>query len=157
MSENGTRKENSWRTELTVAAIAEQDGRFLVVEEQVDDRLVFNQPAGHLEPAETLIEAVVRETFEETGWRVEPEAVSGIYLWKSPRRGTTILRTSFVVRAQEHIVDAVLDDGIERAVWMSRDELQACQRLRSPFVLRSIDDYLRGQRLPLDIVTHLSV
>ncbi|MGB1580199.1 MAG: NUDIX hydrolase [Nevskiales bacterium] len=146
-----------WTTELTVAAIAERDGRFLMVEEKVEGQLVFNQPAGHLDESETLLEAVVRETLEETGWRVEPLAVSGLYLWKSPRRGTTILRTSFVVEPLSELEDAVLDEGIERAVWLSREEIAASSRLRSDFVLRSIDDYLSGQRLPLDIVTHLGV
>ncbi len=146
-----------WRTELTVAAIAERDGKFLMVEERVDGRLVFNQPAGHLEESETLLEAVVRETLEETGWHVVPRAISGLYVWRSPRRGTTILRTSFVVEAISEDKDAVLDEGIERAVWIGRDELADNRPLRSEFVLRSIDDYLAGQRLPLDLVTHISV
>jgi 8-oxo-dGTP pyrophosphatase MutT (NUDIX family) len=148
---------NDWRTELTVAAIAERDGRFLMVEERVEGQLVYNQPAGHLEEAETLLEAVVRETLEETGWHVRPQAITGLYLWKSPRRGTTILRTSFAVEALSEVTNATLDAGIERAVWLTREELAASQRLRSAFVLRSIDDYLAGQRLPLDVVTHISV
>lgn len=146
-----------WRTELTVAAIAERNGRFLMVEERVDGQLVYNQPAGHLEESETLAEAVVRETLEETGWEVEPKAVSGLYLWKSPRRGTTILRTSFHVQAIREVDHIVLDDGIERAIWLSREELASSGRLRSDFVLRSIDDYLAGKKLPLDVVTHLGV
>ncbi|MDX1496024.1 MAG: NUDIX hydrolase [Salinisphaeraceae bacterium] len=146
-----------WTTELTVAAIAETDGRFLMVEERIEDQLVFNQPAGHLEEAETLLEAVVRETLEETGWHVKPQAISGLYLWKSPRRGTTILRTSFIVQAVSEDVNAVLDEGIERAVWLTREEIAASPRLRSDFVLRSIDDYLKGQRFPLETVTHLGV
>lgn len=154
---NEQTENNGWRTELTVAAIAERDGRFLVVEELIDGQLVYNQPAGHLEQSETLLEAVVRETLEETGWHVRPQAVSGLYLWKSPRRGTTILRTSFVVETLEEVPNAVLDDGIERAVWLTREELVASDRLRSDFVLRSIDDYLAGQRLSLDVVTHISV
>lgn len=149
--------ESNWHTELTVAAIAERDGRFLMVEERVDGQLVYNQPAGHLDESETLIEAVVRETLEETGWHVKPLAVTGLYLWKSPRRGTTILRTSFHVQALSESDNAELDQGIERAVWLSREEIAASDRLRSDFVLRSIDDYLAGQRLPLDVVTHLAV
>lgn len=152
-----TESKYDWTTELTVAAIAERDGRFLMVEETIGGQLVFNQPAGHLEEAETLLEAVVRETLEETGWHVQPVAVSGLYLWKSPRRGTTILRTSFVVEALREEDGARLDDGIERAVWLTREEIAASPRLRSDFVLRSIDDYLRGQRLPLEVVTHLGV
>ena len=157
MSAMSEDQDNNWRTELTVAAIAERDGRFLVVEERIDGRLVFNQPAGHLEASETLLEAVVRETLEETGCHVRPEAVSGLYLWRSPRRGTTILRTSFVVTVLSEVENAVLDTGIERAVWLTREELASSERLRSDFVLRTIDDYLAGQRLPLDVVTHISV
>lgn len=148
---------SDWHTELTVAAIAERDGQFLMVEEWVDGQLVLNQPAGHLDESETLLEAVVRETLEETGWHVQPQAVSGLYLWKSPRRGTTILRTSFHVQTLHEADNAALDEGIERVRWMTREELAASDRLRSDFVLRSVDDYLAGQRLPLDVVSHLSV
>lgn len=146
-----------WHTEITVAAVIERDRQFLVVEELVSEQLVFNQPAGHLDEHETLTEAVVRETYEETGWHFEPEAISGIYLWKSPRRGTTIMRTAFCGHAHSHNPGLELDEGIQRALWMTRDELEKSQRLRSPFVLRCIDDFLDGVRHPLDFVTHLGV
>ncbi len=148
---------SDWRTEITVAAVIEDGGRFLVVEEEVSDRLVFNQPAGHLEEHETLVEAVIREAFEETGWHFQPQAISGIYVWKSPRRGTTIMRTAFCGTAADHDPQAQLDEGIRQAVWMTRQELEASQRLRSPFVLQCIDDYLRGTRHPLELVQHLGV
>lgn len=150
-------KVTPWKTEITVAAVAEKDGQFLVVEEQINDRLVFNQPAGHLDEHETLIEAVVREAFEETAWHFVPEAISGIYIWKSPRRGTTIMRTAFCGHVTGHVEDAPLDDGIVRAAWMTRAELEASNRLRSPFVLRCIDDYLAGARYPLELLNHLGV
>lgn len=158
MSEHLPNDEQSgWHTEITVAAVIERNGEFLVVEEEVSDRLVFNQPAGHLEEHETLIQAVVREVYEETGWTFEPEAISGIYVWKSPRRGTTIMRTAFCGHATALDADAQLDEGIVRAVWMSRDALEQCDRLRSPFVLRCIDDYLAGVRHPLNLIQHLGV
>ncbi len=146
-----------WYPELTVAAIVEQDGRFLLVEEEIEGEALFNQPAGHLEQGESLAEAMVRETLEETGWEVAPEAICGLYLYKSPRRGTTILRTAFIARPLKHHPQRPLDEGILRSCWMTRAELLATGRARSPFVLRCIDDYLAGQRQPLDLITHISV
>lgn len=146
-----------WKTELTVAAVIERDNRFLVVEELINGRAVFNQPAGHLDEHETLVEAVVRETLEETAWHFVPEAVSGIYIWKSPRRGTTIMRTAFCGRVTGHEAGASLDAGIQQALWMTRAELEASERLRSPFVLRCIDDYLADIRYPLELLNHLGV
>lgn len=158
MSENiDTESIDSWKTEITVAAVIQRDDRFLVVEELVSEQLVFNQPAGHLDEHETLVEAVTRETFEETGWHFEPEAVSGIYVWKSPRRGTTIMRTAFCGRVTGHDAEAELDAGIQRAIWLTREELANSGRLRSPFVLRCIDDYLTGVRHPLALIHHLGV
>lgn len=146
-----------WFPELTVAAIVEDDGRFLLVEEEIEGEALFNQPAGHLEQGESLAEAMVRETLEETGWEVAADAICGLYLYKSPRRGTTILRTAFIARALKHHPQRTLDQGIMRACWMTRAELLATGRARSPFVLRCIDDYLAGRRQPLDLITHLSV
>lgn len=147
----------TWKTEITVAAVIQQDDRFLVVEELINGNAVFNQPAGHLDESETLIEAVVRETFEETAWHFTPEAISGIYIWKSPRRGTTIMRTAFCGQVTGHDPEAPLDKGIAQALWLSREELETSQRLRSPFVLRCIDDYLAGIRYPLELLNHLGV
>lgn len=145
-----------WTSEVTVAAVAERDGRFLLVEEEVAGRLVFNQPAGHLEPDESLYEAVVRETLEETAHHFTPDGIVGLYLWRSPRRGTTILRTAFRGVCTENALDHPLDDGIHRTVWLTRSEILARQdRLRSPFVLRCIDDYLSGQSFPLDLAIHM--
>jgi 8-oxo-dGTP pyrophosphatase MutT (NUDIX family) len=144
-----------WKPHVTVSAVCERDGRFLVVEERVQGALVINNPAGHLEDDESLVEAVLRETREETGWQFAPEAVTGLYLWKSPASSKTFLRVNFFGHAMHHDPDQVLDRGIVRALWMGRDELAASGRLRSPLVLRCVDDYLAGKHYPLDVLTHL--
>lgn len=147
-----------WNPEVTVAAVVEAQGRFLVVEELIADKLVLNQPAGHLEDRETLIEAAVRETREETAWRLEPESLVGIYLWRSPESGRSFLRFTFCGSVDDHDASQPLDRGIQRALWLSRDQLLAqSARLRSPMVLRSVDDYLQGRRLPLSAVASLSL
>ncbi len=139
------------RPRVTVASVVEQDGRFLVVEEQAEsDGLVINQPAGHVEHGETLLEAVARETFEETAWHFAPEFVVGVYLWAHPSGRSSYLRVCFGGSVYGHQADSPLDEGIERALWLTRDELQAqTARLRSPLVLGVIDDYLSGERYPL--------
>lgn len=133
---------------LTVAAIAEQDGRFLLVEELIRGRRLLNQPAGHVEPGEALLEAVVRETLEETAWHFCPEAVTGIYMWRPDARSRGFLRVVFSGRLLARDCGRRLDRGIVRALWLSHDELrsQPPQSLRSPMVLRAIDDYLGGHR-----------
>ncbi len=137
-------------THLTVAAVIERQNRFLMVEELIDGAHVFNQPAGHVEPGETLQQAVVREMREETAWEFEPEAVTGIYLWTHPATAERFLRTVFTGHCLNHHPDEALDDGIVRAVWLSKDELlKQHERLRSPMVLRSINDYEAGARLQL--------
>jgi ADP-ribose pyrophosphatase YjhB (NUDIX family) len=144
-----------WKPHVTVSAVAERDGRFLMVEELVEDRAMFNQPAGHLDEDESLVEAVMREVLEETAWEFVPEHVTGLYLWKS-RSGRTFLRINFFGHCLRHHPDRGLDDGILRAAWMSRAELVAAgDRLRSPMVLRCLDDHLAGRRYPLDVLTHL--
>lgn len=143
------------RPRVTVASVVERDGRFLVVEEHPDSGggLVINQPAGHVEHGETLLEAVARETFEETAWRFTPEFLVGIYLWAHPNKQISYLRVCFGGTAYGHEPDSPLDEGIERAVWLTRDELQAqSERLRSPLVLGVIDDYLAGERYPLGVL-----
>ncbi len=146
-----------WKPHVTVAAIAEQDDKFLIVEEKVDGQLVYNQPAGHLDPGESLIEAVIRETFEETAWTFQPEALVGIQLWRHPLHGESYLRFSFCGSCREHHAQQALDEGIEQAVWLNRDELiDNSHKLRSPMVLRSIDDYLDGRRYSLDILEHIA-
>ena len=140
-----------WRPDATVATIVERDGRFLFVEERVRGRLVLNQPAGHLEPGESLVAAAVRETLEETGWIVRPQALVGIYQWTSRRDGASFLRFTFCAEALRQLADAVLDVGIERVLWLTRDELEARgAQARSPLVARGVDDWLAGRRLPLE-------
>lgn len=144
------------RPDLTVAAIVERDGQFLLVEERVSKRLVFNQPAGHVEQGEQFIDAVVRETLEETAWTFHPEALVGIYFWDQPDRPRSFLRAAFCGRVSEHDPARRLDRGIERAVWMTREQIVArSARLRSPMVLSCIDDYLDGARYPLDVIRHV--
>ncbi|SST07614.1 Nudix hydrolase [Acinetobacter baumannii] len=120
---------------------------------------MLNQPAGHLEPAESLLEAALRETLEETGWEVELSAVTGIYLYTAPFNGVTYQRVCFAARPVRHHPERALDDGIIGPRWLTRDELAAQpQRWRSHLVLRCIDDYLAGGRYPLALIrdTHVS-
>ena len=142
-----------WTPRVTVAAIVENNGRFLLVEELAEGRLVLNQPAGHLEHGESLIDACRRETLEETGWAVEPESVVGLYRRIEPGSGITTLRVCFSARAVEHYPEQPLDTGIERAVWLDRDQLVACvDRHRTELVMRCLDDYLAGASHPLSLL-----
>jgi 8-oxo-dGTP pyrophosphatase MutT (NUDIX family) len=146
-----------WNPEVTVAAIAERDNRFLMVEERITGRLVFNQPAGHLEDGETLVEAVIRETREETAWAFRPEALVGTYLWRAPD-GRTFLRFAFCGTVDDHRAGQPLDAGIQRALWLTHEQLLAqSARLRSPMVLRCLQDYLLGKRQSLDSVASLGL
>ncbi len=145
-----------WKPDVTVAAVVEREGRFLLVEEHVGQRLVINQPAGHLEANESLLEAGIRETLEETAWHFVPDAVSGIYLWPHPERNITFLRVAFAGQVTQHFPERRLDHGIRRTLWLTRNEIvQRSAQLRSPLVLRCIDDYLSGKRYPLEMLTHL--
>jgi 8-oxo-dGTP pyrophosphatase MutT (NUDIX family) len=144
--------------EITVAAIAETDGRFLVVEERINQRLVFNQPAGHVEQGESLLTAVIRETREETAWRFHPKSLIGVYLWRSPESGVTTMRFAFSGIVDDHQPGQALDQGIVGTHWLSRSNLQERQQqLRSPLVLRCIEDYLSGQHQPIASVSHLDL
>jgi ADP-ribose pyrophosphatase YjhB (NUDIX family) len=144
------------RPDLTVAAIVERDGQFLLVEERVANRMVFNQPAGHVEKGEQFIDAVVRETLEETAWTFHPEALVGIYFWEQPDQPRSFLRAAFCGRVSTHDPSRRLDRGIERAVWLTREQVVVrSARLRSPMVLGCIDDYLDGVRYPLDVIKHV--
>ncbi len=146
-----------WKPHATVAAIIEDNGRFLMVEEISEGRTVYNQPAGHLDPGESLIDAVIREAREETAWSITPRYLSGIYRWDQPETSRCFLRFAFVADAMEHYSHEPLDDGIIRSVWMSRDDLASQpDNLRSPMVLNCIDDYLRGQQFPLDILVDVN-
>ena len=142
-----------WKPHATVAAIVEDRGRFLMVEEIIDGQQVFNQPAGHLEPNESLIEAVIRETQEETARQFTPEYITGIYRWKQPAVDRSFLRFTFSGQCHHYDETQALDDGIVRALWMSREELAAHpEKLRSPMVLNCIDDYINGNHYPLDLL-----
>lgn len=146
-----------WKPHVTVAAVVENDGRFLMVEEEVEGRVVYNQPAGHLEQGESLIEAVVRETREETGWHIRPTAVVGIHQWTSPG-ARTFLRVSFAGGALGHDPVRAPDAGIRAVLWLTRTEIiERSGALRSPMVLQCLDDYLAGKRFPLDLLVHLDV
>ena len=141
-----------WKPDVTVAALIERDGRYLVVEERIRGRLVFNQPAGHLEDGESLLDAVVRETLEETAWRFTPEWLLGCYLWRSPR-GHSTLRFAFIGSVRDFDPQRALDPPVLATHWFTRAELVArASQLRTPLVLRCIDDYAAGRRLPLDAV-----
>lgn len=145
-----------WKPNTTVAAIVEQDGRFLLVEEETADGVRLNQPAGHLENGETLLQAVVRETCEETAHRFQPEALLGIYQWKHPAKDLTYMRFAFIGSVTGHNPQQPLDDGILRAVWLSAAEIRASATIhRSPQVLMCVEHYLAGQRFPLSALTCL--
>lgn len=145
-----------WKPHVTVAAVVERNNRFLIVEEESNGQLVYNQPAGHLDEGESLVSAVVRETLEETAWSFKPEALVGIYRWQNPGNNTTYLRICFTGHCTEHDPERRLDEGIMQALWLSRSELIASERLRGPLVLRCIDDYLAGNRYPLALLSDLS-
>lgn len=145
-----------WCPRVTVATVVPRDGRYLLVEEVVHGRTVINQPAGHLEPDEALQAAAVRETLEETGWEVELECLIGVQQWTSTHSGSQFVRFTFGARPLRHDPQRALDSGILRALWLDRDEiLSARERLRSPLILHSIDDWLAGRRLPLDSIRRL--
>jgi ADP-ribose pyrophosphatase YjhB (NUDIX family) len=144
-----------WKPHVTVATIAERNGEYLLVEELNSlGEKVINQPAGHLDEGETLIEACVRETLEETGWAFTPEALVGIYRWISPRDGETFLRYSFSGQLIEQVSPEPLDSAILRTRWLSREQLDdPSVELRSILVTHCIDDYLKGSRYPMTLMS----
>ena len=145
-----------WQPDVTVATLVVRDGRLLCVEERANGQLVINQPAGHLEPDESLIEAAVRETREETGWNVRVTHLVGAYQWKA-ETGCHYLRFAFGAEPIDEIPGAKLDEGIVRALWLAPAELQAlAPRHRSPLVWRCVADHLGGSRHPLDLVRQLA-
>ncbi|MGD2112642.1 MAG: NUDIX hydrolase [Gammaproteobacteria bacterium] len=145
-----------WKPHVTVAALLEQDGHFLLVQERVAGKSVLNQPAGHLEDNESLIDAVIRETREESGWHFAPERITGIYRWRMPSRQQTYLRVAFAGRGLAQDSACNLDTGIERTLWLTIDEIRRqAGRLRSPLVMRSIDDYLAGADYPLALLADI--
>jgi len=150
-----------WKPSVTVAAVVERDGRFLLVEEETADGIRLNQPAGHLDPGESLPAAATRETLEETAYAFTPTQLIGTYLWRAtPSGGQTVtyLRFAFCGELGTRHSDRALDHGILRAVWLTREEVAArAAEHRSPLVQRCIDDYLRGVRYPLELLfTHAS-
>jgi phosphatase NudJ len=148
---------NRWRPSVTVAAVIERDGRFLMIEEETSEGLKINTPAGHLDPGETPAEGCAREALEETAWRFRPTALLGVYISRFQRATTgediTYLRFAFTGELGEHVAGRPLDHGIVRTLWMTPVELRAtADRHRSPLVLRCLDDYLQGVRFPLSAV-----
>jgi len=146
-----------WKPSVTVAAVVARDGRYLLVEEQTREGVRLNNPAGHLDPEESLQQAVVREVLEETACRFKAEAVVGVYLSRFRRadgEDVTYLRFAFCGSVSDPDPSLKLDDGILRTVWMTPDEVRASQaRHRSPLVLQSIEDHLAGRRYPLQLLT----
>lgn len=144
-----------WKPNVTVAAIVEQDGRFLLVEEETAEGVRFNQPAGHLDEGESLVAACTREALEETAYAFTPTELVGIYQWPRPQGDITYLRFAFAGNVGAHETARQLDTGILRAVWMTPEEIVACaERHRSPLVLQCVQDYLAGRRFPLDLIRH---
>lgn len=150
-----------WQPDVTVATVVVDGGRLLMVEESAGGRLVLNQPAGHLEPEETLQQAALRETLEETGWTVRLTAFIGAYQWRAPadslsRPGQHYLRFAFAAIPLHHDPSRTLDEGIQQALWLTPAELEAQQpRHRSPLVWRAAADFLAGRRQALDLIQHM--
>jgi ADP-ribose pyrophosphatase YjhB (NUDIX family) len=144
-----------WKPNVTVAAVIEREGRFLLVEEKTSQGARFNQPAGHLEADESLLAAVTREVLEESAYHFVPQHLLGIYRWHSRESDTTYLRFAFTGAITGHEADRPLDSGILHAVWLTPNEIRATQaRHRSPLILRCVEDYLAGKRYPLELLTH---
>jgi phosphatase NudJ len=146
-----------WKPSVTVAAIIERAGRYLLVEEHTPDGLRLNNPAGHLDPGEGPVQACVREVLEETAHRFTPTALLGVYLsrFQRPERGedVTYLRLAFTGELGEMVAGRALDAGIVRTVWLTREELRASrERHRSPLVWRCIEDHAAGRRWPLEVI-----
>ncbi len=142
-----------WKPHVTVAAVIENKGQFLLVEETTDFGLAFNQPAGHLEQGEDLISAVKREVLEETAWQFKPESIIGVQLWRRSPDFPSFVRFVFSGSVENHDPNRQLDDGIITTHWLTRDQIhEKHAQLRSPLVLTSVDDYLNGQRFPLSLL-----
>lgn len=144
-----------WKPNVTVAAIVERDGRFLLVEEDTERGRLFNQPAGHLDAGESLTRAVARETLEETAYTFEPTGLLGVYQYHSSADDVTYIRFAFTGRITGPEAGRALDAGIIRTIWLTPQEIRReTARHRSPLVMRCIDDYLVGRRYPLDVLYH---
>lgn len=146
-----------WKPNVTVAAVVEHEQRLLLVEEETEEGLRFNQPAGHLEPGETLLQAAIRETLEETGYHVRPERLLGIYRWRQSGKERVYLRFAFVASICGHDPHRPLDVGIVRAVWLDQEELRELRpRFRSPMVSHCIEDFRAGRSYDLDLLKDVS-
>lgn len=153
----GADEDPVWRPRVTVATIVPRDDRYLLVEEDVRGQRLLNQPAGHLEPGESLAAAACRETREETGWDVELDCLVSVHQWLNPDSNRQFLRFTFAARPLHHHAAQPLDTGIYAALWMTRGEIEAAaDRLRSPLVLASIDAWLGGCRLPLSLLHYVA-
>ena len=145
---------NEFAPHITVATVVENNGKYLFVQEKCHGKVVLNQPAGHLEEGENLVQAAMRETYEETGWRVEVTGLLGLGLYKSPTNGVTYQRTTFSAKVVDYDSSAVLDTGILKAIWLSEDEIHARRREhRSPLVMQAVDQHRSGNHYPLSILT----
>lgn len=150
------RSNDIWCPHVTVACVVADRDRYLMVEEEVNGCTAYNQPAGHLDDFETLQQAAVRETREETGWTVELTHLIGVHQWRSTEHGDVVVRFTFAAKPLNHDPQQPLDTGVRQALWLTRGEIAALgERLRSPMILLSIDEWLAGQRLPLSVVTSL--
>ena len=151
-----------WKPHVTVAALIEREGRFLLVEEEVDEGpagvvIRYNQPAGHLDCGESLVEACARETLEETAWQFTPRELVGIYQWRPVAGELTYLRFAYSGSLGSHDPERSLDTGILRTLWLTPAELEATrERHRSPLVMQCVTDYLSGRRFPLELIRHYS-
>jgi len=140
-----------WKPSVTVAAVIERQGKFLLVEERIDGRLVLNQPAGHLDPGESLVEACAREVMEETAHPFEPTALVGVYRWHYPEKDVTFLRFCFKGNLAGQL-SRPLDKEIVRLHWLTADEVKDRQaQHRSPLVQRCVEDFLAGRGFPLEL------
>ncbi|MBS1197109.1 MAG: hydrolase [Proteobacteria bacterium] len=144
-----------WKPNVTVAAVIFRDGKYLLVEEETEDGVRFNQPAGHLECKENLLDAVVREALEETAYHFKPTALLGIYNWRHETKSITYLRFAFTGEIMGWETERKLDKGIIAARWLTVEEVRACaDKHRSPLILRCIEDHAAGKRYPLDLLVH---
>ena len=155
--DNGPMTTTRWKPNVTVAAVIERDGRFLLVEEQSPEGLKLNNPAGHLDPGESPVEGCARETLEETAYAFRPTALVGVYLSRQLRKRTgedvTYLRFAFCGELGAADPTRKLDHGIVRTLWLTPEEIRASvSRHRSPLLLRCVEDYLAGKRAPLDLI-----
>jgi len=142
-----------WKPHVTVAAIIERDHQFLLVEEHTNNGIAFNQPAGHLEPGESLLDAVQREVNEETAWQFNPEYITSIQLWRKSPDASSFLRICFVGTCHDFNAQQSLDEDIIATHWLTREEIvEKKSQLRSPLVLTTIDQYLQGERHPLSLL-----